>query len=167
MSSASQVNLLPKAKEALRKKPKAKSKNRKIWLYLCWVLSWFIPDRFLIWAKMNTHDVRQAWREKFVLCMCVFLASVTLIVWLEGLTKLVCPPITNYPLDAFLSEDINAVKNTKDLFIANGRIYNSIYSSKSKDVVEFINFAQTFTRLDATPVFPTSARVFSPPTITF
>lgn len=47
---------------------------RRMWLFLVWSLTWWIPSFLLSWVgRMKRLDVRLAWREKVALCMLVML----------------------------------------------------------------------------------------------
>jgi chitin synthase len=47
---------------------------RRRWIALCWLLTWRVPPLFLRWSGcMKCMDMWQAWREKLVLNMIIWL----------------------------------------------------------------------------------------------
>ncbi|KAH8155521.1 uncharacterized protein LAJ45_00531 [Morchella importuna] len=68
------------------------SRTRKIWVAAVWALTWWIPS-FLLQhvGRMKRPDVRMAWREKFVLCLFIFLCNAIIVFWIAAFARLVCP----------------------------------------------------------------------------
>ncbi|KAL1305421.1 hypothetical protein AAFC00_002307 [Neodothiora populina] len=68
------------------------TRARKIWVATCWIMTCFIPSfalRYL--GRMKRPDVRFAWREKFTLMMIIFLINATVIFYIVGFGKVLCP----------------------------------------------------------------------------
>ncbi|KAI8983426.1 chitin synthase-domain-containing protein [Pilobolus umbonatus] len=68
------------------------SSGRRHWLNFVWLMTWWIPTIFLVMCgKMKRADIQIAWREKFTLCMGIFLTSGFIIWFLVFFGALVCP----------------------------------------------------------------------------
>ncbi|KAI9314523.1 chitin synthase-domain-containing protein [Dichotomocladium elegans] len=68
------------------------SSTRKGWLTFVWIMTWWIPSKFLEWCgHMRRSDVRTAWREKLTLCMMIFLLSAFIIWFLVFFGMIICP----------------------------------------------------------------------------
>lgn len=75
------------------KAPHAKTTlSRKLWVTFTWVTTWWIPEGLLSWVgRMKRSDMRMAWREKFTLCLLIFLLSASMIWFIAFFGHLVCP----------------------------------------------------------------------------
>ena len=73
--------------------PKDKmSKKRCQWLCCTWCLTWWIPSFVLsLCCKMKRPEIRIAWREKVSLCIIIFLMCATLLFFIIGFGKIICP----------------------------------------------------------------------------
>ncbi|GAA5929616.1 uncharacterized protein JCM15063_004203 [Sporobolomyces koalae] len=68
------------------------SKERKRWLALTWLFTWWIPSPFLKWCGgMKRKDVRMAWREKLLINMLIWLLCGSAIFVIAVLGNLICP----------------------------------------------------------------------------
>ncbi|GAA6007186.1 hypothetical protein JCM11491_003035 [Sporobolomyces phaffii] len=68
------------------------SKQRKRWLFLTWLFTWWIPSPFLKWCGgMKRKDVRMAWREKLLINMLIWLLCGSAIFVIAILGNLICP----------------------------------------------------------------------------
>jgi chitin synthase len=66
--------------------------RRKLWMALTWAATWWIPEALLSWVgRMKRSDMRMAWREKFTLCLMIFLLSASMIWFIAFFGHLVCP----------------------------------------------------------------------------
>ncbi|KAK4666794.1 hypothetical protein QC763_303340 [Podospora pseudopauciseta] len=66
--------------------------SRKIWVFVVWALTWWIPSPLLKWVgRMKRPDVRMAWREKLVLCFIIFFINAIIVFWIIFFGKLLCP----------------------------------------------------------------------------
>ncbi|KAI9314571.1 chitin synthase-domain-containing protein [Dichotomocladium elegans] len=62
------------------------------WVRFVWLMTWYIPNPLLRWiGKMKRQDVQLAWREKFTLCLLIFLFSCVVIFVIVGLSPILCP----------------------------------------------------------------------------
>ena len=68
------------------------SKTRTIWLTLTEVLTFYVPNKFLVKDK----EQRQAWREKFALVSIIVVLSSLVIFTIGILPKLLCPEDSIY-----------------------------------------------------------------------
>ncbi len=68
------------------------SANRRRWVALCWVLTWWIPSFVLKWfGPLKRPDIRQAWREKLAINFIIwFICGCTVFV-IAILGNLICP----------------------------------------------------------------------------
>src|SRR5207253_384676 len=59
------------------------SRARIWWVRFVWLMTWWIPGFMLNYiGKMKRPDVRMAWREKFTLCVLIFLLSAVIIFYI-------------------------------------------------------------------------------------
>ncbi|KAI7871839.1 chitin synthase-domain-containing protein [Spinellus fusiger] len=64
---------------------------RRYWSRFVWVSTWWIPSCVLRWiGRMNRQDVQMAWREKFTLCLLIFLFSASIIFFIVGFGEVIC-----------------------------------------------------------------------------
>ncbi|ORZ31133.1 chitin synthase-domain-containing protein [Catenaria anguillulae PL171] len=121
---------LDKAKTDHTAKPKAPPKPkpkltpiRRRWLCCTTLLTWWIPECCLIRSGMVRADVRQTWREKVALCLCIALCSALMLFFITGFSRLMCPEINMYTVDEVLQEQtIGTSKWTR--FYMHGGIYD-------------------------------------------
>ncbi|KAI8057210.1 chitin synthase-domain-containing protein [Syncephalis plumigaleata] len=71
-------------------KPKMTGERRR-WLCLTWLLTWWIPSFCLGWCGMKRKDIRMAWREKVALCIIILFACLFMLFFIIVLGKLICP----------------------------------------------------------------------------
>ena len=90
----STTTLLSKAYESNLKdnRPQTKSFQRRFWLLLTFLSTWWIPAFLLRICGISSPERQGAWREKFTLCILIFLLSGFLIFYIMGLTYILCPP---------------------------------------------------------------------------
>src|SRR5690348_4324241 len=68
------------------------SGKRRVWLWITWALTGYIPDYFLsACGRMKRPDVRLAWREKLALFILFSIASCALLFFIIGIPRIVCP----------------------------------------------------------------------------
>jgi len=68
------------------------SVSRKIWKGCTLFLTWWIPEVVLTYCcGMRRKDIRQAWREKTALFILFVMASCTLLFFIIGVPRLICP----------------------------------------------------------------------------
>lgn len=79
-----------RAIDAIEEEPT--TKTRRWWLALTWAMTWWIPTICLSRiGKMKRPDVQLAWREKVTICMLIFFACGSILFYIIGLGKLICP----------------------------------------------------------------------------
>ncbi|KAG2224722.1 hypothetical protein INT45_009037 [Circinella minor] len=94
--------------------PEKVSSARKRWLGFVWFMTWWIPSKFLEWCgKMRRKDIRIAWREKFTLCMIIFLMAAFIIWFLVGFGRIVCPK-----QDIYSQSELQAHSDGGDAYVA-------------------------------------------------
>ncbi|RHZ75834.1 hypothetical protein Glove_209g12 [Diversispora epigaea] len=68
------------------------TKIRRWWVVFVWLCTWWIPSFLLNWiGKMKRPDVQMAWREKFTLCLIIFLLSAFITFYIIFFGNLICP----------------------------------------------------------------------------
>ncbi|GAA6024747.1 hypothetical protein JCM10207_008883, partial [Rhodosporidiobolus poonsookiae] len=68
------------------------SKERKRWVALTWLATWWIPSFLLRWpGGMKRPDVRMAWREKVLINMLIWLLCGAAIFVIAVLGNIICP----------------------------------------------------------------------------
>lgn len=98
------------------------TKERKVWVWFVWLFTWWIPSPFLKWfGRLKRSDVRMAWREKFVICLLIFLLNAAIIFYMIFLGRIICPDFNKV-------WDINEVSEHNkddDFFVAiHGKVYD-------------------------------------------
>ena len=101
--------------------------NRRIWVFMSWFFTWWVPVPLMRLSGLRRADVRQAWREKVTICIFVLLACASTLFMIIGLPKLLCPRvqvISKFEVELF-------DKPTKPYISAYGRYYDikDIYES--------------------------------------
>ncbi|CAG8508812.1 9339_t:CDS:2 [Dentiscutata heterogama] len=99
------------------------------WVYLSWILSFMVLDKFLIkFGGMDSPQLRQAWREKFALCVVVAFASVGAALLTFGFIAIGCtesPPIPNNLINEFWGNSTNSNSNENLVMTIRGKIYKT------------------------------------------
>ncbi|CAG8683702.1 4472_t:CDS:2 [Cetraspora pellucida] len=102
-------------------------KGNTWWVYVSWILSFLFLDKFLVkFGGMDNPQLRQAWREKFALCVIVALASIFASLLTFGFLALSCtepPPIPNSFAGELWSNSTNS--NSALVMILRGKIYRT------------------------------------------
>ncbi|KAI8924446.1 chitin synthase-domain-containing protein [Entophlyctis helioformis] len=100
--------------------PKKMTRQRCQWLTCTWFLTWWIPSCALsVCGKMRRPDIRMAWREKVALCIIIFFFCASLIFFIVGLGRILCPK-----QEVFSSFEIAGKGSAKDPWVyAYGRVY--------------------------------------------
>jgi len=137
------------------------SSNRRRWVAFVWMLTWFIPNVFLIWCgRMKRMDVRQAWREKLALNIIIWFICGCAVFIIAILGNLICPTEHVFTLSELQSH--SAKNSPNNIFTAiRGEVFDltnfipyhqrivSVVSSKSM---------QAYGGVDATNIFPVQVR---------
>ncbi|KAI9591605.1 chitin synthase-domain-containing protein [Syncephalis fuscata] len=87
-SNEADENILMEKEE--EEKPKMTAQRRR-WLCLTWLLTWYIPPFALGWCGMKRKDIRMAWREKLALCIIILLACLVMLFFIIAFGKIICP----------------------------------------------------------------------------
>jgi chitin synthase len=129
--------------------------NRRRWLVLVWLLTWWLPGPFLRWiGRMKRVDVRQAWREKFAINIIIWIICASAVFVIAVLGRLICPREF-----VFSSGELQS----------HGPTDGVVYTAIRGEVFDLSEFVSTHSRavsvvpqksvlkyggLDATPIFP-------------
>ncbi|BEJ14553.1 hypothetical protein CspHIS471_0403200 [Cutaneotrichosporon sp. HIS471] len=107
----------------------ATSRSRRWWIYITWMFTWWIPS-FLLKSvgRMKRPDVRMAWREKVTICMMIFLVCGTIIFYIIGFGRILCP-------------DMDKAWNRVELATHQGE--NDYYAAIAGNVYDFSKFWDT------------------------
>ncbi|KAG9288075.1 hypothetical protein G9A89_017670 [Geosiphon pyriformis] len=133
------------------------TKTRKWWVRFVWLMTWWIPSFLLSWVGgMKRPDVRMAWREKFVLCLMIFLLSAIILFYIIVFGKIICPG-DNKVWD---EREVSYHTGDNDFWVSlRGRVYD-ISSFWQMDHSDIVNFAaggqqmQPYAGTDVTSYFP-------------
>ncbi|PVU92261.1 hypothetical protein BB560_006072 [Smittium megazygosporum] len=91
---------------SLEKPPSEKvSSSRKFWLFICYLLTFLIPDFVIGWTGKKLKQEKVAWREKVALCMFIFLSWVIVLFIIIGLGWILCPKRKVYTAQEVLYHD--------------------------------------------------------------
>ncbi|CAG8521283.1 34133_t:CDS:2, partial [Gigaspora margarita] len=105
----------------------APRKENGWWVYLSWILSFMFLDKLLAkYGGMNHPELRQAWREKFALCVLVVISSIFAAFLIFGFILIGCtesPPIPNNLVSEFWSNPTNSSENL--VMTIRGKIYKT------------------------------------------
>jgi chitin synthase len=100
----------------------ATSSQRRWWIRITWLLTWWIPSPFLKWfGGMKRPDVRMAWREKVAICMMIAFMCGVVIFWIIGFGQLICPESDN----AWNTNQLQGFVGDPDYYVAiAGKVYD-------------------------------------------
>ncbi len=137
--------------------PQVLSKQRIFWLKVTKVMTWWIPEKWLIsGGKMTRPEVRQAWREKVALCELIAILSGFLLFFVVGLPALLCPTSNVHTKDEVKQHHSF---DSKDMWMAwNGMIYDMSYfyhPTGANDDLSLNQLYFPFAGMDVSPYFPT------------
>ncbi|KAF2430135.1 hypothetical protein EJ08DRAFT_612861 [Tothia fuscella] len=93
------------------------SKKRKIWIFVVWALTWWIPSPLLKYVgRMKRPDVRMAWREKVVLIFFIFLLNLLIVFYIIEFGRLLCPNFDK----AWNSKEVSYHQGDNDFYVSHG-----------------------------------------------
>ena len=130
------------------------SGERKRWLFLVYLLTWYLPDftvRFV--GRMKRKDIRVAWREKFAINMLIWLTCLFAAFFIVVFPQLICPK-----QHVFTSEEL-AAHNGKDdasSYVAiRGEVFNlgNFMPNHYPNIVPESSLKK-YAGIDATSLFP-------------
>lgn len=98
------------------------STSRRLWVGFCWAMTWWIPSFLLAHVgRMKRPDVRQAWREKFVLVLLILLMNAVVVFYIIEFGKLLCP---NYD-KAWNEKEVSTHQGKDDFYVSHhGKVYD-------------------------------------------
>ena len=96
--------------------------SRRAWIVFVWAVTFWIPSFMLRYVgRMKRPDVRQAWREKLVLVLLIFLLNATVVFYIVEFGKLLCP---NYD-KAWNSKEVSEHQGDDDFYVSfRGGVYD-------------------------------------------
>ncbi|KAK7207016.1 chitin synthase [Myxozyma melibiosi] len=99
-----------------------KTRTRKIWTAITWLLTFWIPSFCLNWVgRMKRPDVRMAWREKVAICILIVFLNAALIFYMVGLRLILCPDYD----DAYSAEEVSYHTTSNDFYVSiHGKVYD-------------------------------------------
>lgn len=104
---------IPKEKTVKTKKQRPTA-ARAFWVTLTWISTWWIPGFVLgCIGGMRRADIRMAWREKFTLCVLIFLLCAAMIWFICFFGQLLCPHE-----DLYSHSELQARNNKDNAYIA-------------------------------------------------
>ncbi|KAI9496030.1 chitin synthase-domain-containing protein [Zychaea mexicana] len=90
------------------------SGNRRKWLFVVWLLTWWIPSPCLSYCGgMKRKDIRMAWREKVALCILISLMCLAMILFIIGFGPLICPH-----QDVYSVSELQSKSDKKSAYVA-------------------------------------------------
>lgn len=98
------------------------SKGRRFWVAFVWALTFWIPSPLLSFVgRMKRPDVRQAWREKVVLCFLIALINALILFWIILFGNLICPDYDK----AWNQKEVATHTGDDDFYVAiRGNVYD-------------------------------------------
>jgi chitin synthase len=107
-----------------------KTKHNGWWLKISRFFTFLIPDFLLNCCGMRTDEIRQAWREKLALCMCIALCCGILTFLTYGMNTLVCKGSNQYIFGRLDKATFN-----DNIVITNGSIYETDSDLHGRDLI--------------------------------
>ncbi|KAA1466721.1 hypothetical protein DENSPDRAFT_831600 [Dentipellis sp. KUC8613] len=134
------------------------SRTRRVWLHIVWACTWWIPTFALTnIGRMKRPDVRLAWREKFTICLLIFLANGLVIFYIVEFGRLLCPNFNK----AWATNEVAEHTGDNDYWVSiQGQVYditNFVHGQHSDIPGEASNSQDTLDALagqDLTGYFP-------------
>ncbi|WOO78655.1 Chitin synthase 6 [Vanrija pseudolonga] len=106
----------------------ATTAQRRWWIRIVWLLTWWIPSFLLKWpGGMKRADVRMAWREKVAICIMIGFTCGVVIFYIIGFGKILCP-------------DMDKAWNSGELLAYTGDNGAPYYAAIAGKVYDFSNF---------------------------
>ena len=112
----------PEFGEAKVIKEQKMTKVRRAWITITWALTFWIPSFLLRYVgRMKRPDVRQAWREKIVLCALIALLNGFIVFFIIFFGRILCP---NYD-KAFDLKELSYHQGGNDVYVSvHGTVYD-------------------------------------------
>jgi chitin synthase len=98
------------------------TRARRIWVGFVWALTFWIPSFVLRYVgRMKRPDVRQAWREKFVLVLIIIFINAFVVFFIIEFGKLLCPNSDK----AWNSKEVSEHTGDNDFWVSiHGKVYD-------------------------------------------
>lgn len=133
------------------------SRARRWWIFITYMFTWWIPS-FLLKSvgRMKRADVRMAWREKVTICMMIFFVCGTIIFYIIGFGRILCPDMDK----AWNTVELATHQGEDDYLAAiAGNVYDftKFWDKDHSDVASLTtpgNVMMQFAGLDLTRYFP-------------
>ncbi|TFK63456.1 glycosyltransferase family 2 protein [Pluteus cervinus] len=111
------VHQAPNAVEAV-----PTSRIRRIWLWIVWACTWWIPSFFLSCiGRMKRPDIRLAWREKVAIFWLIMLLNGIVVFWIVEFGRLLCPNFDK----AWSVDEVAQHTGNNDYWVAvQGQVYD-------------------------------------------
>ncbi|WFD36645.1 chitin synthase [Malassezia cuniculi] len=133
------------------------SRLRYWWVRLTWAVTWLIPNSVLAHVgKMRRPDVQFAWREKFTICVLIFLFCALVLFYIIGFGHIICPDWNR----AWNEGELGAHSKSDSFYVAvQGYVYDltKFYRLSHSDISTMPTDSSTMMQLaglDLTPYFP-------------
>ncbi|KAI8579523.1 hypothetical protein K450DRAFT_241387 [Umbelopsis ramanniana AG] len=128
--------------------------GRRRWLWFVMFLTWWVPKPFMIWCgRMKRKDIRVAWREKFALCIIIFLMSAFIIWFLVFFGELICPH-----QDVYSQSELQSHNDKNGAYVAiRGEVFDLTSFAPHHwaiDVIPVSSILNNYMGTDATNLFP-------------
>ncbi|KAJ7618983.1 glycosyltransferase family 2 protein [Mycena polygramma] len=98
------------------------STARRVWLWIVWGLTFYIPSVFLKWfGRMKRNDVQLAWREKFTIFFLILVLNATVVFYIAVFGRLLCPNFDK----AWATNEVAQHITSNDYWVAiQGNVYD-------------------------------------------
>jgi chitin synthase len=130
-------------------------RNRKRWLVIVYLLTFYIPDFLIKWiGRMPRKDVRTAWREKLAINLLIWFSCLFVIFFMIGLPMLICPKqyvFSPEELSSFNGQGSGAYTSIRGVVIDLGEFAPTHYPKNDIIPTTLLN---KFAGTDATDLFP-------------
>ncbi|EIW83186.1 glycosyltransferase family 2 protein [Coniophora puteana RWD-64-598 SS2] len=113
---------VPKDHEQIIEEQLPATRQRRIWLFLVTITTFFIPDFLLSWlGRMKRPDVRLAWREKFTIFFLILLLNGIVLFYIIVFGRLLCPNFDK----AWTANEVAQHTGTNDFYVSiQGKVYD-------------------------------------------
>ncbi|KAK0190305.1 glycosyltransferase family 2 protein [Armillaria mellea] len=121
-SGAPPYNDPSKEADGLVVKEVPSSRSRRVWLWIVWACTWWMPTFLLSWiGRMKRPDIQLAWREKVTICMLIFLFNAIVIFYIVEFGRLLCPDYDK----AWNAEEVSEHQGDNDWWVSvQGKVYD-------------------------------------------
>lgn len=98
------------------------SASRRAWVAFTWAVTFWIPSFLLSHVgRMKRPDVRQAWREKVVLCLIIAFMNALIVFYIIEFGRLLCPNFDK----AWNEKEVSTHQGKDDFYVSHhGKVYD-------------------------------------------